>query len=79
MTLYQLGMEYLKQADDLKGLITDYSAQRGESDGIALYELNSKLTILREMERDTRILGTNLVEYYSGKSCKKAYHPHRFN
>ena len=79
MTLYQLGEEYLKQADDLRRLISNYSARRGVTDGIALYELNSTITILREMERDTRILGENLMEYYSGNSCKKAYHPHRYN
>ena len=79
MTLEQLGMEYLKQADVLKDLIANYSAQRGETCGIALYELNSKITTLREMERDIRILGKNLTEYYSGKSCKKQYHQHGYN
>lgn len=79
MTLYQLGEEYLKQADDLRRLISNFSAQRGVTGGITLYELNSTITILREMERDTRILGENLMEYYSGNSCKKAYHPHRYN
>ena len=79
MTLEQLGMEYLKQADVLKDLIANYSALRGQTYGIALYELNSKITTLREMERDIRILGKNLTEYYSGKSCKKQYHQHGYN
>lgn len=79
MTLYQLGREYLKQAEELKGVIESYSALKTETSGIELYELNSKITVLKEMERDTRITGNQLVEYYSGKSMKKRYCSHRFN
>lgn len=79
MTLYQLGEEYLRQADDLKNVISVFSTQRSELCGVALFELNSKITTLREMERDTRILGKKLVHYYSGNDCKKTYHPHRFD
>ena len=79
MTLYQLGEEYLRQADDLKNVISVFSTQRNELCGVALFELNSKITTLREMERDTRILGKKLVHYYSGNDCKKTYHPHRLD
>lgn len=79
MTLFQLGEEYLKQADELKNVISVFSTQRNTLCGIALFELNSKITTLKEMERDTRILGKKLINYYSGNDCKKAYHPHRFN
>ena len=79
ITLYQLGREYLKQAEELKGVIESYSALKTETSGIELYELNSKITVLKEMERDTRITGNQLVEYYSGKSMKKRYCSHRIN
>lgn len=79
MTLYQLGEEYLKQADDLKNVISVCSTQRNNLCGIALFELNSKITTLKEMERDTRILGKKLTHYYTGNDCKKVYHPHRFD
>ncbi len=79
MTLYQLGEEYLRQAEELKGVIESYSAMRNGVCGIELYELNSRIIVLREMERDTRITGKKLMEYYSVISKKKAYRPHRFN
>ncbi len=79
MTLYQLGEEYLKQAEELKGVIESYSALKKEKCGIELYEINCKITILKEMERDVRITGNNLMEYYSCKSCKRHYCSHRFN
>ena len=77
MTLYQLGEEYLRQADDLKNVISVFSTQRSELCGVALFELNSKITTLREMERDTRILGKKLVHYYSGNDCKGCARTHR--
>ncbi len=79
MTLYQLGEEYLKQADDLKAIISVFSTQRNMLCGIPLFELNSKIITLKEMERDTRILGEKLVNYYSANDYKKKYYPHRFN
>ena len=79
MTLEQLGKEYLKQADDLKRVINGYSVQKNKVHGIELYELNTRLTILREMERDTRITGRQLMEYYSDNSIKKVYRSHRIN
>ncbi len=79
MTLEQLGEQYLKQADELHSLVRDYSAQLNKLDGIRLYEMNSKILTLREMERDTRIIGKQLVNYYSQHSLKKVYHSHRFN
>lgn len=79
MTLYQLGEEYLKQAEELKGVIESYSALKKEKYGIELYEINCKITILKEMERDVRITGNNLMEYYSCKSGKRHYCSHRFN
>jgi predicted esterase YcpF (UPF0227 family) len=79
MTLYELGEQYLKQADDLKEVISGYSARRKETNGIALYELNSKITTLREMERDTRIIGKQLTGYYSQQITRKVYHSHHVN
>lgn len=79
MTLYQLGEEYLRQAEDLKRMIAGYSALRKDVCGIELYELNSKITVLREMERDTRITGNQLMEYYAKTPVKKVYRAHRFN
>lgn len=79
MTLYQLGEEYLKQAEELKGVIESCSALKKEKCGIELYEINCKITILKEMERDVRITGNNLMEYYSCKSGKRHYCSHRFN
>lgn len=79
MTLYQLGEEYIKQADDLKAIIDAFSAERTTCCGVALFELNSKIITFKEMERDTRILGKNLLNYYSGNDCKKVYYPHRYN
>lgn len=79
MTLEQLGKEYLRQAEDLKIIIAGYSAQKKGLFGIELLELNTKLTVLREMERDTRITGNQLMEYYSNVSRKKPYRSHRFN
>lgn len=79
MTLEQLGKEYLRQAEELKGVIESYSALKKEKCGIELYEINSKITILKEMEREVRITGNNLTEYYSCKSTKRHYCSHRFN
>lgn len=79
MTLEQLGEQYLKQADDLKEVIKGYSVRKKQMNGIELYELNSKITVLREMERDTRIIGKQLTEYYSQQITRKVYHSHRIN
>ena len=79
MTLYELGEQYLKQADDLKELISSYSARKTKMSGIELYELNSKITTLKEMERDTRIIGKQLVDYYSQQNTRKVYHSHHIN
>lgn len=79
MTLEQLGEQYLKQADDLKEVIKGYSVRKNQMNGIELYELNSKITILREMERDTRIIGKQLTEYYSQQITRKVYHSHHIN
>ncbi len=79
MTLYQLGEEYLRQADDLRGVIKGYSAHKNQAFGVELFDLNTKIVVLKEMERDTRITGKKLLEYYSKNSIKKTYHPHRFD
>lgn len=79
MTLEQLGKEYLRQAEEIKGVIERVSALKKGVCGIELYEINSKLTILREMERDTRLTGQNLVGYYDNKSNKKLYRHHTLN
>ena len=79
MTLYELGEQYLKQADDLKELISGYSARKIKVSGIELYELNCKITTLKEMERDTRIIGKQLVGYYSQQNTRKVYHSHHIN
>ncbi len=76
MTLEQLGNQYLKQADELHSLVTAYSARAKNMGGIELYEMNSKITVLREMERDTRIIGRQLTEYYDKKPAKKPYKKH---
>ena len=52
MTLEQLGQEYLRQAENLKGVIESCSALKKEKSGIELYEINNKITILKEMERE---------------------------
>lgn len=79
MTLEQLGEQYLKQADDLKEVIKGYSVRKNQMNGIELYELNSEITVLREMERDTRIIGKQLTEYYSQQITRKVYHSHHIN
>lgn len=79
MTLEQLGKEYLKQAEEIKEMIESFSALKKGVCGIELYEINTRITILREMERDTRITGQNLVGYYGEKSNKKPYRCHRLN
>lgn len=79
MTLEQLGKEYLRQAEDIKEMIESFSALKKGVCGIELYELNNRLTILREMERDTRLTGQNLVGYYDKNSNKKPYRSHRLN
>ncbi len=79
MTLYQLGEEYLRQADELRCMIKGYSARKNQVFGVELFDLNTKITVLKEMERDTRITGKQLQEYYSSKPLKKAYTRHRFD
>lgn len=79
MTLEQLGKEYLRQAENIKEMIKSCSALKKGACGIELYEINSRLTMLREMERDTRLLGHTLVGYYDKNSNKKAYRSHRLN
>lgn len=76
MTLEQLGEQYLKQADELHSLVKSFSARVKNMGGIELYEMNSKITVLREMERDTRIIGRQLTEYYDKKSAEKPYVKH---
>ena len=75
MTLEQLGEQYLKQAKELHSLIRVYSAQLKNLDGIKLYEMNARIVTLRDMERDMRITGKQLVEYYV-KPSKKPYVKH---
>ncbi|MGN1161947.1 MAG: hypothetical protein ACI4SX_06855 [Candidatus Fimenecus sp.] len=77
MTLHQLGEEYLRQAEDLHTLISGYSAQMRNLSGIRLYEMNSKITALREMERDTRIIGKQLTSYYDISGEKRQYFRHK--
>lgn len=79
MTLEQLGKEYLRQAESIKEMIESVSALKKGVNGIELYEINNRLTILREMERDTRLTGQSLVGYYDKKSNKKSYRSHRLN
>lgn len=79
MTLEQLGKEYLRQAENIKEMIKSFSALKKGACGIELYEINSRLTMLREMERDTRLVGQTLVGYYDKKSNKKVYRSHRLN
>ena len=79
MTLEQLGKEYLRQAENIKEMIESVSALKKGVCGIELYEINNKLTVLREMERDTRLTGQCLMEYYDKKSNKKMYRSHRLN
>lgn len=79
MTLFELGEQYLIQADKLHSLVADYSAQLKNLDGIRLYEMNSKIITLREMERDSRIIGEQLTQYYSKADCRKVYHKHQIN
>ena len=79
MTLQQLGEQYLKQADELHSLVGVYSARAKKMGGIELYEMNLKITTLREMERDTRIIGKQLTGYYNDKPLRKAYHSHKYN
>lgn len=76
MTLEQLGEQYLKQADELHSLVRSFSARAKNMGGIELYEMNSKITVLREMERDTRIIGKQLTEYYDKTPGKKPYKKH---
>jgi len=75
MTLEQLGEQYLNQAQELHSLICVYSAQLKNLDGIKLYEMNARIVTLRDMERDMRITGKQLVDYYV-KSSKKPYVKH---
>ena len=75
MTLEQLGEQYLEQAKELHSLIRVYSAQLKNLDGIKLYEMNARIVTLRDMERDMRITGKQLVEYYV-KPSKKPYVKH---
>lgn len=79
MTLEQLGEQYLKQADELHSLVGLYSARAKNMGGIELYEMNSKITTLREMERDSRIIGKQLTGYYSDVPTRKVYHTHKYN
>ena len=79
MTLEQLGKEYLRQAESIKEMIKSVSALKKGVNGIELYEINNRLTVLREMERDTRLTGQSLVGYYDKKSNKKSYRSHRLN
>ena len=79
MTLYELGKEYLSQADNLHTLILNYSAQAKTLSGIRLYEINSQIVTLREMERETRIIGKQLTEYYEKSNSAKSYHKHQYN
>lgn len=79
MTLFELGEQYLNQADKLHSLVAEYFAQLKNLDGIRLYEMNSKIITLREMERDSRIIGKQLTEYYSKSNTRKVYHKHQIN
>lgn len=79
MTLYELGEQYLSQADELGKLVSSYTAQAKKLNGIRLYEINSQIVALREMERDTRIVGKQLTEYYEKSNSAKSYHKHQCN
>ncbi len=80
MTLQELGEEYISEANALQELISGYSARAKNMNGIELYEINTKIVILKEMERDTRILGDSLRDYYNKESNnRKPYRKHLTN
>ncbi len=79
MTLQELGEQYLSEAEQLRGLISGYSARAKNMNGIELYDMNTKIIILKEMERDTRILGEKLKGYYEKDSKAKPYIKHLTN
>lgn len=74
MTLYQLGEDYLRQAQKLKSVISEYSKRSENMDGVRLYEINSKIICLSEMEREMRLTGQTLMNYYAKKPQSKIYH-----
>ncbi len=79
MTLQELGEQYLCEAEQLRKLISGYSARAKNMNGIELYDINTKIVILKEMERDTRILGEKLKFYYDKDSKGKPYRKHLTN
>ena len=74
MNLQQLGEEYLSQAQVLSALIGEYSLRAKDLGGIRLYEINRDIAVLREMERDTRLIGKQLCSYYTKN--ERAYCSH---
>lgn len=79
MTLYQLGDEYLRQADILKKLVKGFIAQKEQLSGVRLAELNHRITVLRNMEQEMRITGNKLRSYYDSESDRKHYVCHNKN
>ena len=64
-------------ADAKKNMVKVSLAQMKNLSGIRLYEMNSKITVLREMERDTRIIGKQLTSYYDISGEKRQYCRHK--
>ncbi len=74
MTLQELGEEYIICADELKKRETALSDKLKKLDGIRFYETSRDIKILRDMERDSRVTGQYLINYYENKTNRRIYH-----
>lgn len=77
MTLYELGEEYIRTADELKKRIKVVSREIKGLDGIRAYEANRTIQILKDMEMESRTTGLHLSNYYDNKVNSRVYHRNR--
>ncbi len=74
MTLRELGEEYIICADELKKRETALSNKLNKLGGMRYYEASRDIKIIRDMERDSRITGQYLINYYENKTDRRIYH-----
>lgn len=64
MTLFEMGEEYLKQAEEVKKQIDLLRERLGYVSGLELYRMRGDILKLYSIARDLKDTGDYLVHYY---------------
>lgn len=68
MTLIELGKQYIEQSDFLYEQIRELRPRLKIEKGFELLELRRNLKIMYDMALDMKIIGMDLIDYYSNQA-----------